>query len=72
MEEDFRKAIIDNLREKQKELIKVKNTRDKKLHKVVKIRLKKYLKKIKQKDKEMETRRVNKGKLEDQFRGPKC
>lgn len=45
MEEDFRKAIIDNLREKQKEFIKVKNTRDKKLHKVVKIRLKKYLKK---------------------------
>lgn len=45
MEEDFRKAIIDNLKEKQKELTKVKNTRDKKLHKVVKIRLKKYLKK---------------------------
>lgn len=59
------------LEKNKKELTEVKNTRDKikKLYKEVKIRLEKYLKKIKQNDKEMETRRVNKGK---QFRGPKC
>ena len=30
------------------------------------------LQQIKQKDKEVETRKANKGELGDQFRGPKC